>query len=199
MNIKDIEALLLKEKGVVDVALIELIHREKIIDLENRYEKNGVVGLQNLGIRMVVQRDFVLAILKDISFRPPPGPTVYMVEECKRNNNTVHLLEVNNTKYSIIGEELINKKLPKEEEYMYISDDFILYPERRKGQTDNPAYFLIPPLGFSELEEVKETFNIKNIISVSPSTMSDDFIRKQFGFSVRYDCATILIGFDKTR
>ena len=178
---------------------IEEMNKDKIIELEKNYEKSGVVGLQNPGIRLVLQSEIVYAILKNTSFRQPPGSTIFMVESHKQNDDkNNNILTVNNIKYNIIGEELINKKPPENEEYMFISDDFILYPKRRKGRSKNPAYFLIPPLEFTELEAVKEIYNIKNIISVSPSTLSDDFIRKLYNFSLRNDYATILIGFDKT-
>ncbi len=194
---KEIETLLSELNGVITVSRIEKKNRDKIIELENNYEKGGVIGLRNPGIRMVLQCDIVFAILKDSSFRPPPGSTVFMAEDHETDDDkTDHILKINNIKYCIIGEELINKKLPKDEEYMFISDDFILYPERRKGRSANPAFFLIPPLGFSELEVVKDTYKIENIISVSPSTMADNYIRELCSFSPREDFATILVGFD---
>ena len=194
---REIKKLLSELKGVIDVAQINFRHREKIIELENNYEKGGVIGLQNPGIRMVLQCEIVIAILKDTSFRLPSGPTVFMVENCTSDDTKANnILIINNIKYNIIGEELINKKPPEDEEYMFISDDFILYPERRKGRVKNPAYFLIPPLGFAELESVKVTYKIKNIISVSPSTMADDYIREICTFLPDNNLATILIGFD---
>lgn len=194
---EEIKNLLAELDGVISVSQIEKKYRKKIIDLENSYEQGGVIGLQNPGIRMVLECNEVFAILKNTSFRAPPGSTVFMVEDyepCDEKND--HILTINNIKYNIIGEELINIKLPENEEYMFISDDFILYPERRKGRSKNPAYFLIPPLGFYELENLKDTYKIKNIISVSPSTIADNYIRKLCTFSPRNDYATILIGFN---
>ena len=194
---KEIKALLSRLNGVIAVSQIANKNRYRIIELENNYEKGGIIGLQNPGIRMVLQCDIVFAILKDTSFRQPPGPTVFMVEDHESSDvQTDHILKINNKKYCIIGEELIAKKPPEDEEYMFISDDFILYPERRKGRAKNPAYFLIPPIGFSELEMEKDKHKISNIISVSPSTMADDYIRELCTFSPREDYATILVGFD---
>lgn len=194
---KKIEGILSELKGVIAVSQIANKNRNRIVELENTYEKGGIIGLQNPGIRMVLQCDIVFAILKDTSFRPPPGPTVFMVEDHDISvTNTDHILTIKNKKYSIIGEELINKKPPKDEGYMFISDDFILYPERRKGRAKNPAYFLIPPIEFSELEMEKDTYKISNIISVSPGTLADEYIRELCDFSTRSDLATILVGFD---
>jgi hypothetical protein len=196
-NMEEIKTLLVKIPGVMDVSLISEINKDTIIKLEDQYEQSGVIGLKNIGIQLVLKCDVVFAILKDTSFRPPPGSTVFMVEDNgNENNDPDHLLTINDKAYHIIGEELISKKLPEDEEYMFISDDFILYPGRRKGHSKNPAYFLIPPIKFSELEAVKGKYKISNIISISPSTMADDYIRKECQFSPDKNLATILVGFD---
>ena len=194
--VEDIKKLLSKLKGVISVSKIDNEYRDKIVKLENEYEKGGLICLKNPGIRMALQCETVFAILKDTSFRPPPGATVFMVEDTD-TKETDHLLTINNKTYRIIGEELIGKTPPEDEEYIFISDDFILYPDRRKGRTKRPAYFIIPPLGFYELEEVKEIYKIDNIISVSPSTTADDYIRKICDFSPSEELATILVGFNE--
>jgi len=195
----EIKKLLSELNGVRSIAQLDSKNKVKVIELESNYEKSGVIGLKNPGIRMVLQSNTVFAILKDSGFRPPPGSTVFMVEDFNSNyTETDNLLIVDNKKYNIIGEELINKMPPVNEEYMFIGDDFILYPKRREGKSNNPAYFLIPPLGFEELEEVTDAYKIKDIMSVSPSTTADDYIRKTCSFSLDNNLATILIGFNKS-
>jgi len=195
---KEIAELLQTLKGVTSVSRIKDESRQKIIELEDDYEKSSVIGLQNLGIRMVMQCSTVYAILKNTSFRPPPNSTVFLVENIEEEKEEKYLLKVGERKYRIIGEELINKKQPEDEDYMYISDDFVLYPDRRKNRDGNPAFFLIPPLAFTELESAGDCLKIGNILSVSPSTMSDTYIREEYGFPPDTKLATILIGFDKT-
>ncbi|MCK5153503.1 MAG: hypothetical protein KAQ93_04025 [Spirochaetales bacterium] len=197
---EDIKNLLSDLGGVITVSQITEEHKEKIANLEKSYERSGVVGLKNIGMSMVMQCDGVFAILKDASFRLPPKPTVLMVEDYKNNNKqNDNLLKFGDNNYRVIGEEIINKKLPdKKEEYIFISDDFILYPGRRTGKPVKPAYFLVPPIEFAELEEMKELYKIENIISISPSTQADDYIRKICNFSLSDQLATILVGFNKT-
>jgi len=197
---KKIIQLLSALEGVKTVSQITKVEKEKIAVLERGYENSGVVGLKNIGIRMVLQSNFVFAILKDASFRPPPGPTVLMVEDHNKDDKqTDHLRTIGSKDYRVIGEEIIDKQLPEvKEEYIYISDDFILYPERRKEDPKRKAYFLVPPINFLELEDVKDFFKIENIISVSPSTIADDYIRKRYSFSKSDQLATILVGFNKT-
>lgn len=195
---KKIKILLSELAGVISVSQIAASSRDKIRKLENDNENGGIIGLRNLGIQKVMECNTVYAILKDTSFRPPPGPTVYMVEDSQPGDNEKkdYILKIDNNNYRIVGEELIGNKPQDDEPTMFISDDFVLYPERRKGRTNRPAFFIIPPIGFSELERVKEAYRISNIISISPSTMADDYIRKTCSFSLKENLATILIGFD---
>ena len=195
---KDIRNLLLSLNGVKTVSEIYKSDRKKIINLEKNYERDGAIGLKNLGIRMIMECDIVYAILKNTSFRPPPDPTVIMVEDYKESDTeNDHLLTIADKTYRVIGEELINNKTPSREEYIFISNDFILYPERRSKETTKPAYFLIPPIKFTELEEIKNKLMIDNIMSISPSALTDDYIRKISSFSLSNKLATILIGFNK--
>ena len=194
---EEIKNLLLNLGGVKTVSGIEKEDRGKIGELERNYERSGVVGLKNIGMQMVLKCDVVFSILKDKSFRLPPESTVIMVEDHNDGDEQVdHLIKIDNKDYRVIGEEIIDKKLPTGEEYIFISDDFILYPGRRIGKTRKPAYFLVPPIEFAELEETKNFYNIDNIISISPSTMADDYIREICDFSPSEELATILVGFD---
>ena len=196
---KEIKELLENLDGVVTAVQIDDDSRKVILDLEKDYEKSSVIGLQNLGIPMVMHCDSVFAILKTTSFRPPPNSTVFLVEELEADDSREFLLRVADKDYRIIGEELLNKKPPEDEDHMYISDDFVLYPDRRINRSGKPAFFLIPPLGFTELESAKEELNIDNIMSISPSTMSDSYIREQFDLPKDTKLATILIGFNTSQ
>ncbi len=196
---EEIRTILTDLEGVISVAEITFKHRKEILGREENYERGGIIGLSNPGIRTILERDMVVSILKSSSFRPPPGPTVFMAEEADEGEpGDEYTITVSNKRYRIVGKELLGESPPKNEEYIYIGDDFILFPERRKGRTGKPAFFLIPPIKFPELENKKDILKIENILSVSPSTLADDFIREKCGFSKRNDLATILIGFDKT-
>jgi len=195
--LKEITDLLQNIEGVLTTSRIDDKSRKMIIELEEDYEKSSVIGLQNIGIPMIMQCTEVFAILKNSSFRPPPNSTVFLVEKLKEDDGKEYHLRVDNRDFRIIGEELINKKPTEDEDYMYISDDFVIYPERRCNRAGNPAFFLIPPLGFTELESVKDRLRIRNVMSVSPSTMSDSYIREQCSFSPDTKLATILIGFNR--
>lgn len=194
---KEVETLLTNLSGVVSISEIFPEKRDGIAELEKGYEAADKIGLFNLGLRMVLERDTVYAVLKSAGFRPPPGPTVLMVEDLPKNGLPHEFcLEIEERNYLVIGEELIAGSLPAEKEYLYLGDNFVFYPNRRRGRSEKKAYFLIPPISFPEMENVKDTLGIRNIISISPSTVTDDYIRKLCSFSFRNDLATILVGFD---
>ena len=191
--------------GIIDSAYVrpEDIPGIKAADAFNK--KEHLVPLKNLGIQTVVERDTICVILKDSSFRPPPFPTIYMVEEqlqdaegeaqCETLSPKM-LLQVAGRKYRIVGEEVLDKKKGYSENHMFFESDFVLFPDRRKNRQNVPAFFLLPPIPFPELEKEKDKLSIANIMSISPSTQGDEFLRSAYNFSKNPEYATILIGWD---
>jgi hypothetical protein len=188
--------LLSSLNGVVDVARIRSEDIGPINQKESEYERLQVVELKNIGIYSVLERDLLFAILKDNSFRPPPIPTIFLAEE--RDHEAVdseQCLVVNDNNYHIVGEEIIGSKVYSEKTVKF-GDGFVLFPERRAGQEKVPAYFIIPPVDFPELSAKQEAWGIKNCMSISPSTLSDDYIREAYDLSKDPSYATILVGCD---
>jgi len=182
-------------KGVLSTALLKDEDRNVILGLESDYEKAQSIKLVNSGVRSVLARGNVLAVLKDSSFRIPPFPTVLLVEEIIDDDESDHVCNLDGKNYRIVGEELFDDE-SIEEEHVHISSGFVLYPGRREGRSSIPSYFLMPSIGFQELEELKDALLIDNIISASPSSLSDDYIRNTYRFPLNNQLATILIGFD---
>lgn len=195
---EQILTLLASLKGVIDVACMQNETIEPIKQKENDYEKLQVVELKNIGIHYVLERELLFAILKDGSFRPPPMPTIFLAEE--RDHEAVdpeRCLVVDNTTYHIVGEEIIRNKTYTEKTVQF-GDGFVLFPQRRAGQEKVPVYFVIPPVDFPELSAKQEAWGIKNCMSISPSSLSDDFIREAYHFSKDPAYATIIVGCDVT-
>jgi hypothetical protein len=194
----EIAGLLKKLKGVLEAEQVSDEIRHKIDALESSFERTAFLPISNLGIRRVLARDEVWVILKDRRFRPPPRPTVYMVEEL--NDGQVpqdQILTVEDKAFRILGEEVLPgcSKLP--EDARPIGDGFVFFPQRRTNPK-LPSYFLIPPIEFKELDELRDRLSIKHVVSVSPSTLTDQHIRSTLGFPPDKEYATILIGFDNT-
>lgn len=164
-------------------------------------EHNGFADILYSGLKAVLEREEVWVLLKDTGFRLPPGKTVYLVEEAEEQERETRedrqFLRDGERLYRIIGEELFAGEEKPEEPHFLLSDGFALFTERRSGTRHRPAWFLIPPIAFPELEERKEELGIRNIVSVSPSAGSDMLLREMFGFDPSPRYATILIGMDR--
>ncbi len=193
----DIISHILQIKGAMQVIQLDNEDRNHISTLEDAYEKSQIVKVVNSGIRSVLQRDTALAVLKDTTFRKPPAPTVLMVEEISekdtiRDNRVV----LDGKPYRVVGTEIFDKNISFNEEYIFISSGFVLFTERRKNRGHIPSYFLMPSISFPELEENKRQLGITSIISASPSSPSDDYLRGKYHLPNDNQLATILIGFN---
>jgi hypothetical protein len=192
-----VQRLLAGLHGIVDVRPFgrEVLHR--VVEQESQYEKGVFLPLKNLGVREMCERDVVFALLKDGLFREPPAPTVYLVEEGmdQPQAGETPLLKVGERCFRILGEEVLDSRKPYREKTLYLADSFVLFPERRAG-AQKPSYFLIPPLGFPELELRQEELRIKRVISISPSALSDLLVREACSFRPDTALATLLVGFD---
>ena len=74
-----VQSLVSSLKGVIDIVPLTAQDKDDILALEESYEHSQSIKLINSGVKNVLRRSSVLAILKDTSFRKPPSPTVLMV------------------------------------------------------------------------------------------------------------------------
>jgi hypothetical protein len=118
-----------------------------------------------------------------------------MVEEADTGGDGAHLLLLEGTAYLVLGEEIVEPEKQYDEEVMRISQDFVIFPQRRKDPS-KPSLFLLPPVGFPELEIRKESLGIERIVSASPSSPTDELLRKTLHLSASSSLATLLLGFD---
>lgn len=196
-RLRSIQQLIAGLNGIAGVCPVRPEVLDRVVAQEARYEKGNFIPLSNLGVREVRERDAALALLKDNHFREPPGPTVYLVEEAGEANTPAraHLLEVGERCFRILGEEVLASRQPYREKTIFLADSFVLFPERRAAPRI-PSFFLMPPLGFPELEQRQEELGIRRVISVSPSALSDQLLREACAFSPDTALATLLVGFD---
>jgi hypothetical protein len=181
--------------GVVAAKQVERDTLGRIVELESRYERGALVPLKNLGVRIALKRDVALAVLKDKHFREPPEPTVYLVEESQADDSGLHHITVEDGIYRVVGEEVLESRKPYSEKTISLGDSFVIFPERRSSDK-TPSFFLVPPLGFPELEDVCDTLGIEGILSISPSAQADTFLRDNCAFSQDPALATLLVAFN---
>jgi len=179
--------------GVHSAAVLHRPDLEAVLHAEESYERAAAVPILNLGVRHGLERRHVVAILKDRTFRRPPSPTLYLVEDGDAPES--EKLCIGESVYHILGQELIPGDRDVGPGAVSISDTFFLYPQRRKDP-GRPSRFLLPPVAFPELEAGAWTERIRSVVSASPSPLGDAALRGICGFPDDPALATLLVGFD---
>jgi len=132
----------------------------------------------NRGIREVLGRERVLCLFKDAAFRPPPEPTLLLVDAAGK----------------ILGREVVtdeDRRASTERRLAFLGKDFVLSPGVRPAGT---MHFLLPPVRFPELESVP---GAARVVSASPDPPQDEYLRERLGVPRRNNLASILVGYDR--
>jgi hypothetical protein len=191
-----VERLLAGLPGIVGVKAVGREVLERVLAEESRYERSAFLPLRNEGVREALAREAAVALLKDHNFRQPPAPTVYLVERLEEASPAAGaILETGGARYRVLGEEVMAGARPYSEKTLFLADSFVIFPERRSDPR-TPSFFLMPPLGFAELEERQRELGIRRVLSISPSSQSDVLLRQACAFAPGGEYATLLVGFD---
>lgn len=177
-SMNDVLELLKGMRGTVYAFVLNDDCRGKIWDIEKDIKAALGIPVINKGVEECLKRKHVVCIIKKASFRPPPEPTVMLLTDTG----------------VVLGEEILppyKKKFLENirEEYMWLSEEFVIYPERRGGQKE---FFIMPPVSFPEVEAL----GFHNVVSCSPSAPSDMMLREMHGYQDDAKLASILIGFN---
>jgi hypothetical protein len=189
-----IEELLGRIPGTIAVARLGREERLKVVELEAVFERSSVLPIHNIGVRLLAERAACFVVLKDARFRAPRVPTVYLVEDDDASSAPDgQTIVVGGVRHRVVGEEVIRDRVPTGETTIPLEESFVIYPERRTGP-GVPCTFILPPVAFPELEAEARRLGIVDILSISPSLASDNWIRTTFGFPPSNDLATLLVG-----
>lgn len=132
---------------------------------------------ENRGMREALARETVLCLFKDAAFRPPPEPTVLLVDESG----------------TVLGHEVLpGGARPSQDErrFVFLGKDFVLF---RDARPRGPYRFSLPPVPFPELEALPD---LANVVSASPDTPQDEYLKDRFRIPPGRDLASIVVGFD---
>lgn len=179
-TLEEVRKVLLNLRGVRHCFYLTEEMRTGLSEIERRYPAIGPLTVENAGVFECLSREHVACIVKDKTFRPPPKPTVVLM-----NEDGV-----------VIGKELLPGERPEAEgkgRVLYLGKDFVIFVDRGSGKG---ARFVLPPVPFSEVEEVE---GVRRVCSSSPSTVGDMFLRRKAGLKDDPELASVLIGFDVER
>ena len=163
-------------RGVREAYVLDGKIREEILEEEKKVMAAGGTGVDNQGIKEAFSREYVIAIIKDPRFRPPPEPTVLMLSGDK-----------------VAGIEVFpwtSKEYEGRDDVIWLSDGFVVLTNQI---TDKPARFIMPPVSFPELNPSN---GCTDVVSCSPAPTSDLMMRKYEGLEDDGKLASVLIGFN---
>lgn len=175
-QLKETLRVLSKIKGVRHSFYLTKEMREGLVEIEKRYPSIGPLTVDNEGILACLRREHVACIIKDKTFRGPPHPTVVLANDVGE----------------VIGRELLpgEKQPTGPGKTLMLGKDFVVFADKRASKG---ARFVLPPVPFREVGDLEWTCSV---ISSSPSTTGDFFLRKKAKLEDDPKLASILIGFD---
>ena len=183
MFLEDVTNIITGLRGVLDVQLLSKKNKDNLLKIE-AIRKDDIIPVINEGLNECLNREFCLVMFKTSEFRIPPEPTVILKTDAGR----------------ILGQEIISTE--DRENYLghdnviFLSNNFILFKPENIGRREikEKQQFVLPPIPFPELDGINEIFDV---VSGTPSTKGDEYIKNNYGYPQDPKIATILIGFSK--
>jgi len=179
-------SILKNVKGFLEICELDEEDRKAILEIEMEAEKCVLGGLGrgfNAGMREIVKREVVLAVLHDKTcVWPPEKVQIICMGE-------------------VIGEEIRTEEelqeFKKRKDVVLIGDTFVIYKDKVSETFSRLSYFLFPPLSVSELKDFDEIYGV---VATMPSPPVDTYIKgkmRKLGIDVsRIDFGTEIIGFN---
>lgn len=167
-------------RGVKSVFYLDEQVRAELARIEKDFSVAGPIAVHNEAVLECLGRQHVAVIVKDRSFRPPPCPTVVLIDDDGK----------------VIGKELIRGEQVQPrpgERLLNLGKDFVIFYD---GSRSVNARFVLPPVPFAEVETME---GVERVVSSSPSTVGDLLVRRSAGLDDDPKLATVLIGFDLSR
>lgn len=172
-------------KGVIDVRELSDEDKDALIEFElNR--KRDIIPVINTGLEECLKREYLLLLLKNRDFRCAPNPTVLLITDKGR----------------ILGQELISpeekEKYQCKNDVYFLSNDFIMFKSDKNAVRTGgeKQLFVLPSIPFPELEDIER---IESVVSCSPSTAGDYYLKTKYGYPDDPNLATILVGFSEAK
>lgn len=132
---------------------------------------------ENRGVAEALNRSRVLCLFKDSRFRPPGEATLLLVDEHE----------------AVLGREIVPGETPPDRagrRFAFLGKDFVLFTDRKPT---GRLRFALPPVRFPELESIA---GIERVVSASPDTPQDEYLRERLKVPTGSLYASILVGYD---
>ena len=148
----------------------------EILEVERGVKSQMGQKVFNLGLEETTKRDHVICIVKDVTFRPPPEPTVFMLDE----------------EQTILGTEV----LPGEHrEVQGYGQCHVPLPGFRCVHRQETKDQRVPVHAAGVVPRLTTIKGVTEVRSCSPSPPSDIVIKTNYNLVDDPKLATILVGF----
>jgi len=167
-------------KGMKGTRIVFPLTKEDVVEiLETERGVKSQMGTKvfNVGLEETMKRDHVICIIKDVTFRPPPEPTVFMLDDDGM----------------ILGTEVLpgeHQKYKDMENVMFLCQDFVVFTDKKQKTKE---HWMMPPVSFPELTAIP---GVTEVVSCSPSPPSDIVIKTNYDLEDDPKLASILVGFN---
>ncbi len=167
-------------KGMKGTKIVFSLNKKDVAEILER--ERGVISqlgqkVFNMGLEEVMKRDHVICIIKDVTFRPPPEPTVFMLDE----------------EGTILGTEVLpgeHRRYKEMDNVMFLCQDFVVFTDKKQKTKE---FWMMPPVSFPELTTID---GVTEVVSCSPSPPSDIIIKNNYSLEDDPKLASILVGFN---
>ncbi|WP_431061597.1 hypothetical protein [Methanobacterium sp.] len=174
-----------KMNGVIGVH--ELQNEDiKFLNDSEFSRKGDLIPVINAGLEECLKRDHILLLIKNSQFRCAPDPTVLLITNKGR----------------ILGHELLSdeekERYQRREDVYFLSKEFVLFKMDKNTvrHGNEKQLFLLPPIAFPELNNIE---CIDSIVSCSPSTEGDHYLKNKYGYPDDSGLASIMVGFSEIK
>ncbi|MCL2142449.1 MAG: hypothetical protein FWH46_06245 [Methanimicrococcus sp.] len=180
--VESVKEFLSHVKGVDDVFILTEEDKVAVAALEKEAEGNVLMGMgegDNQGIKEVFKREHILCITTNKEYVWPEPPNVIMMQG-----------------EEIIGFDCSEKDIEKYENQpdYFVMGTFVMSKTKAPKSAGKPIVVLPPkPCDLGGIEQACDA------ILGSPSTPSDEYIRKVHDFSASAEKGTFFVGFNKKK
>jgi len=173
-------------KAILGVIAVQRLSKEdcaRIMELEEKGELE-TFGMErrNEGLREVLRREIVFAVVHSSEFRAPKEPIMVWTLDGE-----------------VVGEMIPNlaEDKPKTNRFskaIFVSRDFVIYRDRFKKASGGRMALVFPKVSFPELSDVR---GVRDVVSGSPSGEADNYVKRKIGVNTSdIKLGTVLVGFN---
>jgi hypothetical protein len=170
--------------GVIDTWSVDSSERAPILRIEDSQSRTFVgLPIENVGLREVLQREFVICIKHSSTLRHPPKPILIIMAD-----------------KDVVGEEVWEKdqvaRFERDPNAIFLGKSFVLFRDRLNAAKGKTLRFVFESQRFPEIES---TLGVCDVASVTVSPATDLYIKRKAGWDLAdLDKGTVLVGFNST-